>query len=68
MVVFENDADTIQLSVLEKTRFIVLSGEPLNEPVESYGPFVMTNQTEVMQAIRDAQMGKMGVLIEEFED
>jgi redox-sensitive bicupin YhaK (pirin superfamily) len=68
MVVFENDADAIQMSVLEKTRFIVLSGEPLNEPVESYGPFVMTNQTEVMQAIRDAQMGKMGVLIEEFED
>ena len=68
MIVYENDADNIQLQVQAKTIFIVLAGEPLNEPVESYGPFVMTNQTEIMQAIRDAQMGKMGILIEEFED
>nr|MBP8248966.1 hypothetical protein [Chitinophagales bacterium] len=33
---------------------------------ESYGPFVMTSQTEIMQALRDYQMGKMGVLIEEW--
>ena len=32
-----------------------------------YGPFVMNTQTEIMEAMRDYQMGKMGVLIEEFE-
>jgi hypothetical protein len=35
--------------------------------VAQYGPFVMNNQTQVMEAVRDAQIGKMGVLIEEFE-
>jgi len=67
MAVFNQDGESISLTAKEDTRYIVLSGEPLNEPVESYGPFVMNNQTEVMQAVRDAQMGKMGVLIEEFE-
>ncbi|MDC1370960.1 pirin family protein, partial [Flavobacteriales bacterium] len=51
----------------QNTRFMLLSGEPIGEKIESYGPFVMNTQTEVMQALRDAQMGKMGVLIEEFD-
>lgn len=44
---------------------MVLSGKPLKEPLASYGPFVMNNQTQIMEAMRDYQMGKMGVLIEE---
>jgi redox-sensitive bicupin YhaK (pirin superfamily) len=36
----------------------------MEEKVESYGPFVMNNQTEIMEAMRDYQMGKMGVLVE----
>jgi redox-sensitive bicupin YhaK (pirin superfamily) len=67
MVVFDNDGEGVTLKANENTRFIILSGVPLNEKVESYGPFVMNNQTEVMQAVRDAQMGKMGILIEEFD-
>ena len=51
----------------ENTRFIVLSGEPINEPIATYGPFVMNNQAQLMEALKKAQMGKMGVLIEEFE-
>jgi redox-sensitive bicupin YhaK (pirin superfamily) len=43
---------------------LLVSGEPLNEKVVSYGPFVMNSQTEIMEAMRDYQMGKMGVLIE----
>lgn len=66
LIWFENDGDTIELSVTEATRFMLLSGEPINEPVKQYGPFVMNTQTEIMEALRDAQMGKMGVLIEEF--
>ena len=41
------------------------TGEPLNEPLASHGPFVMNTQTEIMEAMRDYQLGKMGVLIEE---
>jgi redox-sensitive bicupin YhaK (pirin superfamily) len=42
-----------------------MSGLPLNEEVVSYGPFVMNTQTQVLEAMRDYKMGKMGVLIEE---
>ncbi|MEM6398019.1 MAG: pirin family protein [Bacteroidota bacterium] len=66
MVWLNNDAESVHVKANTDTRFIILSGEPIDEPVQQYGPFVMNNQTEVMQAIRDAQMGKMGVLIEEF--
>lgn len=66
LVEFKNDGDAISISTNQETTFLVLAGEPLNEKVEKYGPFVMSSQTEVMQAIRDYQMGKMGILIEEF--
>lgn len=67
MIVFDNNKETITIKGLKETRFMLLAGEPIGEKVESYGPFVMNNQTEVMQAMRDAKMGKMGVLIEEFD-
>ncbi|HEY1872077.1 MAG TPA: pirin family protein [Chitinophagaceae bacterium] len=63
--VFENDGDGFEIEALQDTRFFIGSGEPLNEPVASHGPFVMNNQTEILQAFRDYQLGKMGVLIEE---
>jgi redox-sensitive bicupin YhaK (pirin superfamily) len=43
---------------------LFMSGKPLNEPMASHGPFVMTNESELMIAMRDYQMGKMGILIE----
>ncbi len=66
MVCFEMDGEGIELYASVDTRFILLSGEPINEEVSHYGPFVMNTQTEIMEALRDAQMGKMGVLIENF--
>lgn len=64
-VIFKKDGDGITIEALEDTRILLLSGEPLNEEVVSYGPFVMNTQTQIMEAMRDYQMGKMGVLIEE---
>jgi redox-sensitive bicupin YhaK (pirin superfamily) len=66
MLVFEPGQGGLDIQADETTRFIILSGEPLNEKVTSYGPFVMNNQTQIMEALRDAQTGKMGILIEEF--
>ncbi len=64
---FENDGEEeIKICANKKSRAILLAGKPLNENIVSYGPFVMNTQTEVMEALRDAQMGKMGVLIEDF--
>jgi quercetin 2,3-dioxygenase len=65
IVHFKNDGEGISLEALENTRVLFLSGEPLHEEVVSYGPYVMNTQTQIMEAMRDYQMGKMGVLIEE---
>lgn len=65
LIQFNNDGDGISLSALADTRVLLLSGEPLNEPVVAHGPFVMNNQTQIMEAMRDYQVGKMGVLIED---
>ncbi|MCU0418317.1 MAG: pirin family protein [Cyclobacteriaceae bacterium] len=61
---FKNDGEGLAFEAKKDTRILFLSGEPLNEPVVSYGPFVMNSQTQIMEAMRDYQMGKMGVLIE----
>ncbi len=65
LVHFKNDGEGITLEGLDDTRILLLSGQPLNEPVVSHGPFVMNTQTQIMEAMRDYQMGKMGILIEE---
>jgi len=61
----ENEASTLEIEGMEDSKFLLLSADPLNEPVSQYGPFVMNTQTEIMEAMRDYQMGKMGVLIED---
>jgi len=63
--VFNNDGSGFDIEALEDTRMFIGSGEPLNEPVASHGPFVMNNETELLHAFKDYQMGKMGVLIED---
>jgi redox-sensitive bicupin YhaK (pirin superfamily) len=65
LVHFENDDSKIKITAKEDGYGILLSGKPIGEEVASYGPFVMNTQTEIMEALRDSQMGKMGVLIEE---
>ena len=67
MVWFENDGDCVQLKVTKSARFILLSGEPIGEPIVTYGPFVMNSQEEINQAIIDYQNGEMGSLYESFD-
>ena len=62
VALMEQDGATVQLKALQPSSFLVLSGEPINEPLATYGPFVMNSQTEIMEAIRDYQQGKMGML------
>ena len=66
IVCFDNDEHSIKLKAKKKTNAILLAGQPIKEEVVSYGPFVLNNHNQVLQALRDAQTGKMGVLIEEF--
>ena len=67
MVWFENDGEVINIISSKQSNFIILSGEPINENISAYGPFVMNSQDEINQAILDYQNGKMGVLNEQFD-
>lgn len=64
-VVFKNDGEGIAFTASEDSRVLLMSGKPLNEEVVHHGPFVMNSQTQILEAMRDYQMGKMGILIEE---
>jgi redox-sensitive bicupin YhaK (pirin superfamily) len=62
LIEFNNQGDEISIKAQSDVRFILSYGKPLNEPLVSQGPFVMNTTTEIMQALRDYQMGKMGVM------
>jgi redox-sensitive bicupin YhaK (pirin superfamily) len=64
MIYFTNKGDGIGIEGLADTEILVLCGEPIEEPLAQYGPFVMNSQTEIMEAMRDYQMGKMGFYID----
>lgn len=65
LVIFEMEGNTISLEAKSDAQYLILAGEPINEKIVQHGPFVMNTQTEIMKAMRDYQMGKMGILIEE---
>lgn len=56
------EGDSVEGLGHPKSQFLILSGQPLNEPVATYGPFVMNHQREILQALRDYQAGLMGSL------
>jgi len=61
-VLFNNDGDDIELTAFADSVLLLLSGEPINEPIVSYGPFVMNTEAEIYEAIREFQTGKYGIL------
>ena len=65
LVIFEEVGDTLTVEAKSDAQFLLLSGAPLNEKIVQQGPFVMNTETQVLEAMRDYQMGKMGFLVEE---
>jgi redox-sensitive bicupin YhaK (pirin superfamily) len=61
-VLFENEGEDFTIEALENTVVLVLSGEPINEPIFPHGPFVMNTREEIIQAIEDFNNGKFGHL------
>lgn len=66
LLVFEKEGSIINIRVTHAdTQLLILSGRPIAEKIEQFGPYVMNTQTQIMEAMRDYQIGKMGILIEE---
>jgi quercetin 2,3-dioxygenase len=61
-VLFKNDGELISIEATEDAILLVLSGEPIDEPIAQYGPFLMNTWEELEQAISDVSAGKFGVL------
>ncbi|MCB0572607.1 MAG: pirin family protein [Phaeodactylibacter sp.] len=61
---FRNDGEGFGLQAEAESQVLILAGEPIDEPLASWGPYVMNTQTEIMEAMRDYQMGKMGVYVD----
>ena len=58
----KNDGEQFSIEATTDAIVLILSGEPINEPIAAYGPFLMNSWDEVEKAIADVSAGKFGVL------
>ena len=62
IALFENEGEDFTIEALEDAVVLVLSGEPIGEPIASHGPFVMNTKEELREAFDEFNSGKFGVL------
>jgi redox-sensitive bicupin YhaK (pirin superfamily) len=60
LALYQRGKSVIRLYAKEASEFLILGGQPLNETVVSYGPFVMNTKEEINQCIRNYNSGAMG--------
>ncbi len=59
---FKNEGEIFTIEANEDSVILIISGEPINEPIYPHGPFVMNSREEIMQAFEDFNTGKFGYL------
>lgn len=62
IVQLSREGDSVGVKGTRDAKFLLLSGEPIDEPIAGYGPFVMNTRDEIMTAIRDLQEGRFARL------
>ena len=62
MALLANDpqADGVVIEASADAKALLIAGQPLNEPIVQYGPFVMNTQQEIYQALSDYRDGRLG--------
>lgn len=60
LVLFERDGDEVLLEATQDASVLLLSGEPIDEPIVGYGPFVMNSEAEIAAAFDDFHAGRFG--------
>lgn len=60
LLLFANDAERLVIEASEASHVILLAGQPIDEPIVQYGPFVMNSVEEIEQAFEDVKQGKFG--------
>lgn len=60
LITFEKGGNDVRIEANNETKLLMLSGEPLNEPIVGYGPFVMNSREEIHQAFDDINSDKFG--------
>lgn len=62
LVLMANDGESFEIEAVDAAVVLILSGEPINEPIAAQGPFVMNTQEELARAFDDFKTGKFGHL------
>ncbi len=62
MVMLDREGRDVAVEAASDATFLLLSGEPIDEPVVGYGPFVMNTQAEISQAVADFNSGRFGAM------
>lgn len=57
MAILHNEGNGVEISASSGSQLLLISGNPLNEPIAQYGPFVMNTREELMQAVNDFKAG-----------
>ena len=64
LIVLSRGGSDVSISASSDAQVLLLAGQPINEPVFGYGPFVMNTREEIVQAFEDFNAGKFGQIAE----
>jgi len=59
LVVFQRKGDKVSIEASADATFVVLNGQPVDEPIVGYGPFVMNTREQIQQAVTDMRTGRL---------